>query len=177
MHECVGLPVVALDEAEALHCVEELDRSLRLLTGQLPLRPALGALDRHRLAFDPEVRRGDPAAAVHQRELERLAVREVRETGLLDRRDVDENVFAAIIADDEAEALLRIEEFNDTLAFADDLRGHSAATSGTAAAAETAAATAAAAVATATAAAVTSAATEAATVTVAAATAGTATAA
>jgi hypothetical protein len=50
---------------------------------------------------------------------------------------VDEHVLAAVIADDEAEALLRIEEFDDTFAFADDLRRHAAT-----ATAETAAATA-----------------------------------
>ena len=53
-----------------------------------------------------------------------------------------ENVFPAVIADDEAEALLRIEEFYDALAFADDLGRHSAATA-TAAATEAAATTAA----------------------------------
>jgi hypothetical protein len=55
---------------------------------------------------------------------------------------VDEHVLAAVVAHDEAEALLRVEEFDDALAFADDLRGHSA--SACAAAAETAAACAAA---------------------------------
>jgi hypothetical protein len=63
---------------------------------------------------------------------------------------VDEHVLAAVIADDEAEALLRVEEFDDALAFADDLRGHSA----TAAAAKAAASAATAAIASATAAAV-----------------------
>jgi hypothetical protein len=64
---------------------------------------------------------------------------------------MDEHVLAAVVAHDEAEALLRVEEFDDALALADDLRGHSA--SACAAAAEAAAATAAAAIATATAAA------------------------
>jgi hypothetical protein len=64
---------------------------------------------------------------------------------------MDEHVLSTIVADDETEALLRVEEFDDALALADDLRGHSA-TSAAAAAAE-AAATAAAAIATATAAA------------------------
>src|SRR5438045_6772584 len=40
---------------------------------------------------------------------------------------MDEHVFAAVIADDEAEALLRVEEFDDAFAFANDLRGQSAA--------------------------------------------------
>jgi hypothetical protein len=79
---------------------------------------------------------------------------------------VDEHVLTAIVTDDEAEALLRIEEFDDALAFADDLRGHAATaaaaeTAAAAAAAETTASTAAVTVATATAA-------EAATVTIAA---------
>src|SRR5688572_24264751 len=94
--EGVGLAVVAADEAEALHRVEELDRALGLFAGQLALRPAAAAgpiaiaaaagtvailargplLHRHRLALDLEVGRGDPAAAVDERELERLAVRE-----------------------------------------------------------------------------------------------------
>jgi hypothetical protein len=86
---------------------------------------------------------------------------------------VDEDVLAAIIADNEAEPLLRIEEFDDALAFSDDLWRHSAATAATAAAEATAAAaaaavTAAAAAITATAAAAAAAA-ESATVTIAAA--------
>jgi hypothetical protein len=40
---------------------------------------------------------------------------------------VNEHVFTAIVANDEAEALLRIEEFYGTLAFADDLGRHSSA--------------------------------------------------
>ena len=114
-------------------------------------RAATAALDRHRLAFDSQVGRRDPAAAIDERELERLAVGKVGETRLLDRGDVDEHVLAAVIANDEAEALLRVEEFDDALAFANDLRGHSAAAA--AAAAEATAAAAAAAEATAAAAA------------------------
>jgi hypothetical protein len=53
---------------------------------------------------------------------------------------VHEHIFAAIIANDEAEALLRIEEFYDALALADDLRGHSATAARPKAAARTAAA-------------------------------------
>jgi hypothetical protein len=65
---------------------------------------------------------------------------------------VNEHVLAAIIANDEAEALLAIEEFDDARAFADNLGGHAAATAAATAATE-AAATTAAAIATATAAA------------------------
>jgi hypothetical protein len=142
--ERVRLSIIALDEAETLHRVEDLDRSGCLLAGQLTLRAAAAIgrsrapLDRHRLAFNAKVGRRNAAPAVHQGELERLAVGKVGETGLLDRRDVHEHIFAAIIANDEAEALLRVEEFDDAFAFANDLRGHSATTA--AAAAETAAA-------------------------------------
>src|SRR5205085_8592097 len=93
------------------------------------LRAALarGALlDRKRIALDLEVGRGDAAATVHQGELERLAFRQTGEAGLLDRRDVDEDILAAIVADDEAEAFLAVEEFDDALGLADDLRGHAA---------------------------------------------------
>jgi hypothetical protein len=64
---------------------------------------------------------------------------------------VNEHILAAIVANDEAEALLAIEEFYDACAFADDLGGHAAASAATATATE-AATTAAAAIATATAA-------------------------
>jgi hypothetical protein len=61
---------------------------------------------------------------------------------------MDEHVLAAIITNDEAEALLSVEEFNDARAFANDLSRHAttpaaAAAKTAAAAAETAAATAA----------------------------------
>jgi hypothetical protein len=71
---------------------------------------------------------------------------------------VNEHILAAVIADDEAEALLRVEEFDDAFAFADDLRRHSStgAATGTTAT-EAAATTAAAAESTATAAAITAA--------------------
>ena len=100
-------------------------------------------LDRERIALDLEVGRRDPAAAIHQGEFERLAFGQAGQARLLDRADMDEHVLAAIVADDEAEALLAVEEFDDALGLADDLRGHAAAAA--AAAAEPAAAAAAAA--------------------------------
>src|SRR4051812_3177922 len=149
--EGVGLAVVAGDEAESLGRVEELDRARSLFAGQLALRAAAAAafarraaiLDRERIALDLEVGRGNPAAAVDEREFERLALGEPGQAGLLDGADMDEHVVAAIVADDEAEALLAVEEFDDALGLADDLGGHSAAAE--AAAAATAAAEAAAA--------------------------------
>jgi hypothetical protein len=58
--------------------------------------------------------------------LERLALGQAGEAGLLDRRDVHEHVLAAVIAHDEAEALLPVEEFDDALGLADHLGGHAA---------------------------------------------------
>jgi hypothetical protein len=77
---------------------------------------------------------------------------------------VYEHVLAAIVADDETESLLRIEKFDDALAFADDLRRHPAAAASTSAT-EAAAPAAAAAIATAAAAAASTAAAKAAAVT------------
>src|SRR3546814_6082091 len=75
---------------------------------------------------DLEIGRRDTAAAVDEREFERLAFRQAGEARLLDRRDVHEDILAAIVANDEAEAFLAVEEFNNALAFADNLRGHAA---------------------------------------------------
>jgi hypothetical protein len=170
MNESSGLSVVALNEAETLHRVEELDRSAGFLAGQLTLWPAAvatrrtakaataraiaaagtiaaaatAAHDFHGIAVDPQVGRRDSAAAIDERELERLAVGQIGQAGLLDCGNVHEHILAAVIANDEAEAFLRIEEFDDALAFANDLGRHSAtsAATGTAAAETTAAATA-----------------------------------
>src|SRR5206468_1507395 len=76
MHERVGLAVVALDEAEAFHRVEELDRPAGFLAGELALRTAIaagtatatGALDRHRLTFDAKVGRRNSPAAINEGE-------------------------------------------------------------------------------------------------------------
>src|SRR5690348_5535321 len=72
---------------------------------------AAGAFDRKRFAVDAQIGRRDAAAAIDERELERLAVGQIGQAGLLDRGDVNEHILAAVIADDEAEALLRVEEF------------------------------------------------------------------
>jgi hypothetical protein len=153
MHERVRLAVIALNEAKAFHCVKEFDRAAGLLAGQLALRSAgaawacararaATALDRHRLAFDAKVGRRDPPAAINEREFERLTVGKIGQTGLLDRRNMDEHVLSAIVTNDEAKTLLRVEEFYDALAFANDLGRHSA-TSAAAAAKATATAAAA----------------------------------
>ena len=151
VHECVGLAVVALDEAEALHGVEELDRAAGAFAGQLALRATTIAAaeaatvtteaacagfagftrtidHRKGLALDLEVGRRDLAATVHQGEAELLTFGKTGQASLLNGADVHEHVFRAVITDDEAEALLTVEEFDYAGAFANDLRGHAAAT-------------------------------------------------
>ena len=169
VHECIGLAIVALNEAEALHRVEELDRARRLLTRQLTLRATgttgtatrrtrtgiaitrrAAILDRHRLAIDLEIGRRDAAATIDKGEAKRLTLGQTRQPGLLDRADVHEHVLAAVIADNKAKALLAIEKLYDPGAFTNDLWGHAASSTAAAtgraakaaAAAKTAAATA-----------------------------------
>jgi hypothetical protein len=143
--ECIGLSIIALNEAKAFHRVEELDRAAGFFAGQFATVAATAATfarriavarwatvgHRHRFAVDLQIGRRNLAATVDQREAERLPFGQARQTGLLDRRDVDKHVFTAIITDDKAKALLPVEEFYDARAFANDLCRH--ATTGTAA--------------------------------------------
>jgi hypothetical protein len=165
MHECVGLAIIPTDEAEALHRVEEFDRAAGLFAGELTLRTAAVSTARvavaavlwngKRIAFNLEVSRGHTPAAIDESEFKRLSFGEAGEASLLNRRDVYEDIFATIVADDEAETLLAVEEFDDALAFADDLGRHAAAAAAAKAAAATTEAAATAATAAAEAAAVT----------------------
>jgi len=150
VHERIRLAIIPLDETEALHGIEELDGAACALTGQLALRATIttgtaGAgtrtaiLHGHDFAFQREVGRGDTTTAIDEAEGQLLPFAQAGQTGLFDGRDVNEYVLATIITDDEAEALLSIEEFNGALAFADDLGRHAAATTaGTATEATTA---------------------------------------
>ena len=90
VNEGIGLSVIALDEAEAFHRVEELDSATRFFAGQRPLRRATETAaafargitvprrrairDRHRFAVDFEIGRRNLAAAIDEREAERLAL-------------------------------------------------------------------------------------------------------
>jgi hypothetical protein len=169
--ERIRLSIIALDEAEALHRVEELDRAAGFFAGQFATAEIAAAatfartitvtrgaafLHGHGFAVDLEIGCRNLAATVHEREAERLTFGQAGEARLLDRRDVNEHILAAIIADDKAKALLPVEEFYNAGAFANDLCWHAttgtaatAAKTTTAAAAETTAATAAESVATA----------------------------
>jgi hypothetical protein len=144
VNKCVRLSIIALDEAEALHRVEELDCAGCRFAGQFTLRRAatittkaatIRAITtiprgrctvgyRKRFAFDYKIRCRNLAAAIHQRVLERLTFSQTSQASLFDRRNVNKHVFATAVLNDKAEALLAIEEFNDAAAFANNLGRH-----------------------------------------------------
>ncbi len=146
VHERVGLPIIALNKAEALHCVEELHGARCLFTGQLPLRATCttactatgrtracvaiawwaAIFNRHGFAVDLQIGRRNAATAINQREPQRLPFGQAGQAGLFDRTDVHEHVLAAVIADNKTKALLAIEKFYDPGAFTNDLGGHAA---------------------------------------------------
>ena len=130
MHKCIGLAIITGDEAEALHGIEELDRSGRLLASQLALRGfccgfALGHRDH--IADHDQIGRRDLAAAIDQSEFKLLTFGQSFKASPLNRADVHEHIFSAIIALDEAEAFLGVEELYDAFAFANDLSRHTSA--------------------------------------------------
>jgi len=153
--ECVWLAIITLDEAEALHGVEELDGARRGFTGQRALNAGgttvwtvaeattiltgsrRTVFNRQRITIDHEIRCGNLSTTIHERVAKRLAFSETGKAGLLDRADVDEHVLTTTILNDEAKALLSVEELDDAFALANDLCRHLR----TRAAAETAAAT------------------------------------
>lgn len=145
VHERVRLTVITRDEAEALHRVEELDRTGRLVTRQLALgsrfaRCLLTLLfDRDDIADHHEIAGRNLAATIDELKFQLLTFGKTFQAGTLDRADVHEHIIAALIALNEAEALGCVEELYDALALANDLGRHAAATGATAA--ETAAAT------------------------------------
>ena len=140
MDECIRLPIVTLDKSKTLHRVEELHGSARPFAGELTLRAAAGSARTTRLAgftrtvgnrkgfaIDLQIGRGDLAATVDERETQRLTLCETRQTSLFNRTDMDENIFLAVVTNNEAETLLSVEEFYDAATFADDLGRHTAA--------------------------------------------------
>ena len=150
MHESIGLPVVADEEAETLHRIEELHGTRRAFAGQLALRRTAAAASAAAtgrslddVANDLKILRGRLAATINEIELEFLPFSKPFEASTLDSGDMDEDVLATTILLDEAKTLLGVEELDGSLAGSDDLCRHAIAAA-TAAAAETTAATAAA---------------------------------
>lgn len=134
MHERIGLTIITGDEAEALHAVEELDSAGRAVTGQLTLRCfTLGDCDN--FSNHLQIARRNLAAAIHQSEFQLLTFGKGLKARALYGADVNEYVFAAFIALNEAEALGCVEEFYSALGLSDNLRRHSAATAAAASAA------------------------------------------
>ena len=153
MHECIGLTIVTLDEAKALHGVEELHRAASAFAGQLALRAtAITATvaakaatitteaasagfarftrtinDRKGFTLDLQIGGGNLAAAVDQGETKLLTFGQAGQACLLNGADVNEHVFRAIVTNDEAKALLAVEELYDASAFANNLGWHAAA--------------------------------------------------
>src|SRR5690606_32020523 len=138
VHECVFLAVITSDEAEALHRIEELDRAGSLVAGQLALRARSLLLNRDHVANDLQIGCGNLPTAIHEVELQFLPFSKTFETRALYLADVNEHVLTTFVALDEAEALLRVEEFYLALAGTDNLGGHSAAATTAAARATTA---------------------------------------
>src|SRR5690606_16989888 len=145
VHEGIGLSIVADEEAEAFHRVEELDRAGRFLAGQLTLGstpavapvaaiPTVAAarLHRHGVAHGLQIPRGNLPATIDQVEFELLPLAQTFEAGALDGADMDEHVLTAAFLLDEAEAFLSVEELDRALAGADDLCRHAAETAATA---------------------------------------------
>ncbi len=145
MHERIRLTVIARDEAEALHRVEELDRTGRLVARQLTLRSRFARclltllFDRDDIADHHEIAGRNLAATIDELKFQLLTFGKTFQAGTLYRADVHEHIIATLIALNEAEALGCVEELYDALALANDLGRHAAATGATAA--ETAAAT------------------------------------
>jgi hypothetical protein len=141
VHECVRLAVIACDETEALHRVEELHRAGRLFTRKLTLLRSFAFLNGDYVTDDNEIGRRNLATAIDEGEFQLLAFAKPFKARALNRTDVDEYVFAAVFALDKAEALAAVEELYDATTLTDDLRGHSATTRSTSPTAATEAAT------------------------------------
>ena len=130
--ERIRLTIVAGDKSEALHAVEELDRSGSPFSGQFTLRGCLTLLHRDNFPDRDKVTGRNLAATVNKGEFQILPLGQAFKTSPLDSTDMDEHVFAAIILLDESEALVRVKELHRAFALADDLGRHAAAPRSTA---------------------------------------------
>lgn len=137
VNERIRLSIVTLNKAKALHRVEELDSSSGFFAGQLALRPATAAatiiiarragFDRNDITDEFNISRRNTATAIDQRIFQLLSFAEARNTGLLNGTDVNKHIFSAAVLNDEAKALLTIEEFDCAGAFANNLGRHATA--------------------------------------------------
>merc|ERR1712196_637034 len=101
------MPVIAGEEAETLHRVEELDRPGSLFTGQFAARGRFAIATAARfhgddIADDLQVLCRHLTAAIDEVEFQFLPFCETFETGTFDSADVNENVLTAAILLDEA---------------------------------------------------------------------------
>ena len=126
VNESIGLPVIASDEAEALHRIEELDCSRRAFAGKLALRRFGALLHGDDIADDLKIGGRNLPAAIDEVEFERLAFRQAFQPGAFHGADVNEHVFAAVFTLDEAKALVGVEELYRATARADHLGRHAA---------------------------------------------------
>src|SRR3990167_8018125 len=128
MHERIGLAIITNQKAKALHRVEELDSSGCSVSGQLTLRRFTTISHFYYLSDNLQILRRHLAAAIYQIKLQLLSFSQTGKSGTFDRADMHKNIFTTGFLLDKAESLLGVEEFHDTLAGANDLRGHSAET-------------------------------------------------
>ena len=124
--KCVGLAVVTRDKAEALHRVEELDRTGSAFAGQFALRGFRTLLHRDHVANNLKVCRRNLPAAIDEVEFERLPFGQAFEASAFNSADVNEHIFPAVFTLNEAETLVGVEEFYSAAASANDLCGHAA---------------------------------------------------
>lgn len=170
VNEHIFTAIIALDETESLHVVEELHRAIGTFAGRFAHRSAIKTTtltatlettavtaiatvktralrtgcalgNRHRFTVNHKIGRRHLAATINQRKFQWLTLGQTGEASLFDSTDMNEHIVGTVINLDEAEALLIVEEFNDTLAVSNDLSRHCGATrSATTEAATTAAA-------------------------------------
>jgi hypothetical protein len=138
MHEGIGLAVITSDKAEALGRIEELDRAIGALAGRLALRrSSFTPCGSHDFTDNRKIGGRNLAATIDKLELQLLAFCQSRKASVLNGADMHESIVATIVALDEAEALIRVEELDHAAALADDLRRGTAAEAATARSAET----------------------------------------
>lgn len=127
MHKCVWLTIITLDESETFHAVEELDGSTGFFSGQFPLWRSTAIDDFDQVAFNLNVGSGNLAAPIHKRKAQALTFGQPLEPSPFNLADMNENIVATRILDNESKPFLGIEKLNFSGAFANHLIWHAAA--------------------------------------------------